>query len=228
MFSETLFLLSEGPIRAPAISEKAIIQKVTQVIFESFSVTHKKERTKICWNEIYTLPTVEVVKEALKTLCDTSPPANKMFLRSTYFNSTAGFLRWASLMILYAKSNDTTTASQVEITDLGKHVFVGKDESPGNRNERELYESYATILADLHDGIVFNGNIKESFVTMNEATDTYQFVHQKTQTKEIFHNTDSDVKKKLWIGFYRFAVEVGMCRDFISVDANSNIEDNMV
>ena len=101
------------------------------------------------------------------------------------------------LMILYAKSNDTTTASQVDITDLGKHVFVGKDDSPGNHNEHELYESYTTILADLHDGIVFEGNdIKESFVTMNEATDTYQFVHQKILMKEIFHNTDSDIKQK--------------------------------
>ena len=63
---------------------------------------------------------------------------------------------------------------------------------------------------------------------MNEATDTYQFVHQKILMKEIFHNTDSDIKQKLWIGFYRFAVEVGMCRDFISVNENSNIEDNMV
>ena len=77
LFSETLFLLSEGPIRAPAISDKSIIQKVTKLIFDSFGVTHRKERTKICWNQIYTLPTVDEVKEALKTLCHRVPPANK-------------------------------------------------------------------------------------------------------------------------------------------------------
>ena len=74
-------------------------------------------------------------------------------------------------MILYAKFNDSTKASQMEITDLDKHIFVGKDDSPENRNERELFESYTTILADLHDEIVFGGNkLEESFVTMNEAT----------------------------------------------------------
>jgi hypothetical protein len=60
-----------------------------------------------------------------------------MYRWSTYFNSTAGFLRWACLMILYAKFNDSTKASQMEITDLDKHIFVGKDDSPENRNERE-------------------------------------------------------------------------------------------